>query len=89
MHASNTVPALLALRGRPRPYPARIEPAANAVVVDGRRYAAADLDWDPPDVRCGTPAYGGDDGLADLGTVAVHQHGGGPLRDGGGHEREC
>ena len=52
MHASTTVPALLALRGRPRPYPARIEPAANAVVVDGRRYAAADLDWDPPDVRC-------------------------------------
>ena len=47
-----TLPALLALRGRPRPYPGRVEPATNAVVVDGRRHAAADLDWDPPEVRC-------------------------------------
>jgi 5-oxopent-3-ene-1,2,5-tricarboxylate decarboxylase/2-hydroxyhepta-2,4-diene-1,7-dioate isomerase len=48
----NTVPALLALRGRPRPYPGLVDPAANTVLVDGRRRAASDLDWDPPDVRC-------------------------------------
>jgi 5-oxopent-3-ene-1,2,5-tricarboxylate decarboxylase/2-hydroxyhepta-2,4-diene-1,7-dioate isomerase len=52
MTTPNTVPALLALRGRPRPYPGLVDPAANEVVVDGRRRAAADLDWDPPDVRC-------------------------------------
>ena len=52
MPTPNRVPALLALRGRPRPYPGLVEPAANAVVFDGRRHAAADLEWDPVDVRC-------------------------------------
>jgi 5-oxopent-3-ene-1,2,5-tricarboxylate decarboxylase/2-hydroxyhepta-2,4-diene-1,7-dioate isomerase len=52
MPTPNTVPALLAVRGRPRPYPGRVDPAANAVVIDARRHPAADLEWDPPDVRC-------------------------------------
>src|SRR5262245_55754591 len=52
MPTPTTVPALLALRGRPRPYPGLVEPAANAVVVDGHRHAAADLDWEPPEIRC-------------------------------------
>jgi 5-oxopent-3-ene-1,2,5-tricarboxylate decarboxylase/2-hydroxyhepta-2,4-diene-1,7-dioate isomerase len=52
MPTSITLPALLALRGRPRPYPGQVEPTTNTVVVDGRRHAAAELEWDPPEVRC-------------------------------------
>jgi 5-oxopent-3-ene-1,2,5-tricarboxylate decarboxylase/2-hydroxyhepta-2,4-diene-1,7-dioate isomerase len=50
--ASRVVPALLALRGRPQPLEARVEPAENAVTFDGRRVADSELDWDLPSIGC-------------------------------------
>jgi 5-oxopent-3-ene-1,2,5-tricarboxylate decarboxylase/2-hydroxyhepta-2,4-diene-1,7-dioate isomerase len=52
MATSRTVPALLALRGRPQPLEARVEPAENAVTIDGRRVDASELDWDTPTIGC-------------------------------------
>ncbi len=52
MATSRTVSALLALRGRPQPLEARVEPAENAVIIDGRRVDASELDWDTPAIGC-------------------------------------
>ena len=49
---SRAVPALLALRGRPQPLEGRVEPAENAVTIDGRRVAASELEWDTPTLGC-------------------------------------
>jgi 5-oxopent-3-ene-1,2,5-tricarboxylate decarboxylase / 2-hydroxyhepta-2,4-diene-1,7-dioate isomerase len=52
MATSRTVSALLALRGRPQPLEARVEPAENAVIINGRRVDASELDWDTPAIGC-------------------------------------
>ena len=52
MATSRTVSALLALRDRPQPFEARIDPAENAVIIDGRRVDASELDWDIPAIGC-------------------------------------
>ena len=52
MPAANTVPALLALRGRPQPCSGLVEPTTGCVVVDGRRLASTDLQWDVPELGC-------------------------------------
>ena len=52
MATSRTVSALLALRDRPQPFEARIDPAENSVIIDGRRVDASELDWDIPAIGC-------------------------------------
>jgi 5-oxopent-3-ene-1,2,5-tricarboxylate decarboxylase/2-hydroxyhepta-2,4-diene-1,7-dioate isomerase len=49
---SRSVPALLALRGRAQPVDARVDPADNAVMIDGRRVDASTLDWEVPAIGC-------------------------------------
>jgi 5-oxopent-3-ene-1,2,5-tricarboxylate decarboxylase/2-hydroxyhepta-2,4-diene-1,7-dioate isomerase len=49
---SRSVPALLALRGRTQPVDAHVDPAENAVTIDGRRVDASTLDWEVPAIGC-------------------------------------
>ena len=63
---SSVVPALLALRGNPQPIAARVEPAENAVTIDGKRVEASDLEWEVPAIGCVYGAALNFRGLRDL-----------------------
>ncbi len=63
---SRVVPALLALRGNPQPIEARVEPAENAVTIDGKRVEASDLEWEVPAIGCVYGAALNFRGLRDL-----------------------